>query len=492
MRKRVLLGILVFFIYRATSAYPPYIMFPSKSAVSTTGEITFQCDGSNAEEGGTIRGGVVVLKGPDGVVRELSLTRVATSGDYQYTYQATTNVSLSGQTEAYFAFWDDTTRATQSFKNTTEAFPPPANCWARTLTDPTGDLENDITDPKLDITGQWATYSDHRLYFKISHAGGDWNVGGLWPPYYSWVAFVINPEAASDTFYYALLYCKNIPGVIGPGLWRFTRGGSFNQIGAIQQQVVNDSLVLSCSFDTLVADRYFGPWPNTSGYLVVGARTDKAVSLSSTLRADVTPNQKFYPATLIINPSAINHPPVISDYNVSGKKSVFAYTFTINYTDEDNNLPTIHKVIANGSEFDMTAGDHLYSDGAIFRATVNLDMPLASFGFKFFDGRDSSNIVFLSANEPSFHNPEVAPRIAQVYPNPFNSTLCVSFASPVSGSVAFELYDINGKLVDRAVFQNISSGANNYIYTPNCDLPSGLYLYRLSGFSDAGKVLYLK
>ncbi|MGB9561218.1 MAG: T9SS type A sorting domain-containing protein, partial [bacterium] len=372
--------------------------------------------------------------------------------------------------------------------NTSSTFPPPSYCWGKVLTDPAGDLMNGVTDSKLDITGQWATYSDTRLYFRISHAGGDWNVGGLWPPYFSWACYVINPDAPTDTIYYALLYCKNV-GVIAPGLWRFTRSGSYTQIGSIQNQVVNDSLVLSCSMDTLTSDPYFGPWPNPSGYLIVGVRTDKAVSLTSTVQADRTPNQKFYPSTMTIYPTSPNSPPYIWDYTVTESKLTYSYIITINYRDDDNNLPTIHKVIVNGAEFDMTTSDHRYDDGAVFSSNVMLGSPIMSLGFRFFDGRDSSNSIYLYAEKDELPNNLL---FVKAYPNPFNRAVTIEFTANSIKPVYFRVYDITGKMVDYIELNNIKNGKNTFCYTPSEKISSGIYFYRLEGIQKGGRLIYLK
>jgi hypothetical protein len=81
-------------------------------------------------------------------------------------------------------------------------------------------------------------------------------------------------------------------------------------------------------------------------------------------------------------------------------------------------------------------------------------------------------------------NPEPTPvpvthLVAKNYPNPFNPTTTISFATPISGLVKVSVFDILGREVTTLVNENLTVG--NYTATWNAvSMPSGMYLYRVS------------
>lgn len=83
--------------------------------------------------------------------------------------------------------------------------------------------------------------------------------------------------------------------------------------------------------------------------------------------------------------------------------------------------------------------------------------------------------------------------IDQVYPNPFNADVRVSFVSPRSGDCRFVVYGISG---DR-VFESkspVSAGFNSLTWSPADNIASGVHFFRIIqyGNSISGKFIYLK
>ncbi|MBN8572089.1 MAG: T9SS type A sorting domain-containing protein [Ignavibacteria bacterium] len=66
----------------------------------------------------------------------------------------------------------------------------------------------------------------------------------------------------------------------------------------------------------------------------------------------------------------------------------------------------------------------------------------------------------------------------QNYPNPFNPSTNIKFEIPQSDFVNLSVYDINGKLVEELVNENISAGIYEVKFSGK-NLSSGIYFYRL-------------
>ena len=83
--------------------------------------------------------------------------------------------------------------------------------------------------------------------------------------------------------------------------------------------------------------------------------------------------------------------------------------------------------------------------------------------------------------------------LGQNYPNPFNPTTTIAYQVPATGLVTLEVFDLLGRSVSMLVNETISAGQ----YTVDFDaaeLPSGVYLYRLTAGSnvETKKMLLMK
>jgi hypothetical protein len=67
----------------------------------------------------------------------------------------------------------------------------------------------------------------------------------------------------------------------------------------------------------------------------------------------------------------------------------------------------------------------------------------------------------------------------QNYPNPFNATTSIEFEIPSSGLVKLELYDIQGRFT-ATLLNNLLSAGLHQIKFNGSELPSGVYIYRLT------------
>ncbi len=66
------------------------------------------------------------------------------------------------------------------------------------------------------------------------------------------------------------------------------------------------------------------------------------------------------------------------------------------------------------------------------------------------------------------------------WPNPFNPATQFSIALPTSGRITLSVYDAEGRRVATLADGEFAAGMHNFAWQP-ADLPSGVYLARLSG-----------
>ena len=81
----------------------------------------------------------------------------------------------------------------------------------------------------------------------------------------------------------------------------------------------------------------------------------------------------------------------------------------------------------------------------------------------------------------------------QNYPNPFNPTTNIKFEIPQSDFINLSVYDLNGKLIEEIVNENISAGTYEVKFSAK-NLSSGIYCYRLksTSFTEMKKMILVK
>ena len=88
--------------------------------------------------------------------------------------------------------------------------------------------------------------------------------------------------------------------------------------------------------------------------------------------------------------------------------------------------------------------------------------------------------------------------LAQNYPNPFNPNTIIKYQLPEATLINLNIYNIKGQLVKTLVNEMQNAGYYNIIWNgcnnDNKELPSGFYIYRLSGenYIESKKMLLLK
>lgn len=98
-----------------------------------------------------------------------------------------------------------------------------------------------------------------------------------------------------------------------------------------------------------------------------------------------------------------------------------------------------------------------------------------------------TGIVNISSEIPSEYS------LSQNYPNPFNPATSIKFSVPKSGSVKLKVYDMNGRIVNELVNENLNAGSYSILLNAS-NLSSGTYFYRLEtdGFTDTKKLMLIK
>lgn len=83
--------------------------------------------------------------------------------------------------------------------------------------------------------------------------------------------------------------------------------------------------------------------------------------------------------------------------------------------------------------------------------------------------------------------------LEQNYPNPFNPTTTFAFSLPENASVRLRIYDLNGRLVEELINQQLTVGRYEVSFDGSM-FASGVYLYRLSAgsFIQTRKMMLIK
>jgi len=70
------------------------------------------------------------------------------------------------------------------------------------------------------------------------------------------------------------------------------------------------------------------------------------------------------------------------------------------------------------------------------------------------------------------------------FPNPFSTSLSVSFSLPEASLMTLSVYDLSGRLVDKLVGGSVPGGAHTETWSPSPDTPSGCYLIMLEACGE--------
>ena len=387
--------------------------------------------------------------------------------------------SLHYGLQSHFSTWVDTLFLNLFFsmtpKNEMDLFPAPDNYMIEVCEEQTGDNTGGSF---LDLTQFCASYSDQKFYFTLNNNSTQWPKYGtlpFLPPWYVYMIGLFNPET-QDSVAYALIYA-DIPSFAGyPGLQTGLYKGditdsSYTQIGNIQSQISNGKLYLACDIDDLTSDPQFGPWPNIYGCLGIDAVT-VTININPLFEInDSTPPVLFYP-TQEERTIGVNTPPTLSELLYPSDRD--SLTFSITYTDSDNNLPTVRKILIDDTiEVPMIPLGHSYSSGSVFECTIPSTQINSHAQAEFSDGQyvEQSNIVYItSVDNPATHVNNVI-----ISPNPVQSQTSISYSTREQlVEPRIVITNIKGQVVVSDI--PVQTDTGTIVYTWSCKSREGIHL----------------
>ncbi|MDD2331383.1 MAG: T9SS type A sorting domain-containing protein [Candidatus Cloacimonetes bacterium] len=344
-------------------------------------------------------------------------------------------------------------------------------------TDSLGDGQ--FSQTNLDILAYHTSFSDSKLYFGIQNNGGGFPTGsGL--TFFSYMAVLVDPNAdpEADPIVFGLMYTVNLPGVIGPGLYKITGTGisDLTNIGSIETQIdtANNLIVLSCNISDLLADPDFSSWYNPQNPLFVTQAITSKISLSSgNQTADSTDGYKLLNLPRELETSNANIP-VLSTPELVINEEDQQFQASVCYSDADQNFPLVFElVLANRQVYPL----HLLSepDFSLPRDYESSWIPLpedwSSITLRFSDNQsDYAEHSFY----PEVSNPLDAllpcPQPVTLHPNPSTGLLRISDARKLRSGTHINIHNLKGQIVHSGVL------------TPDPD--SGEYLLDVSSLSS--------
>jgi len=317
---------------------------------------------------------------------QATMTVINDAPFYTDTYESSVNFAVNPNIlQYYFSGDSDSIRATQSPKNTDNQFPPSIYKYAEFIDDPTGDAYLPAGN-WLDLTGSGMSYYDTRIYGYLENVSGTWPLNeGLFTYFVYGIGFVVTTE--TDSLFYALGYA-NVLGILTTGLYRINLSDStYDQIGDIDVSVSGGRLHMACDFTEFENDPDWSGWPPPDGFLV---------SMGATITADLS-NQTFNDYTLFTFYEPVT---LYEDFNTNDIPVLQAahldvvegenITPRIEYSDSNNDLPTLREFYLDFASFDMKSYDHVYSDISEFEAGLTWpEDGLYYYYFRFSDGLDT-------------------------------------------------------------------------------------------------------
>jgi hypothetical protein len=319
--------------------------------------------------------------------REALMTRLTAPG-YESTWQASFVAPVSGIVYYYIRAADESGYATHSPSNIDNIWPPGSSLLASVAAETVGDVIQP-EGPWLDLTGAWVSRSNDYFYARLRNNHNSWPTYTFPQPYYIYSLGFVNPEAPSDSFVFVMSYA-NILTIYTTGLYAINRyTQSYERVGDIEAQTNGNLLSLRCPISRFTADRRFGPWPNSSGYLYAAAVTQAVYPIGGSYVRDTTVPCRFYANRTPAFTVNQNAPPQLTNARVipdTGEETT-PFWFNIRYIDADTNLPPIRTVIVDDDTFNLIPTSHNYANGAVFSISrFGFPPGQHQFYFRFSDG----------------------------------------------------------------------------------------------------------
>ena len=306
---------------------------------------------------------------------------------YENTFEATAPTPGSGQfdigVQATLTYEGAEATVSQGPYNSSNSDPAPY--YLSVCDEPSGDQNGGSN---FDITDVSISFTDSRVFVKLTNAGGGFPEGSFFGPWNVYCVGFLNPDDEDQTLF-GLGYGDGGFGLLYPGLWKFEADSDFPEnIGNINYSISGNNLYMSANWDDIFSDPSFGQWPNE--YEILGMA---GITIEASLDAF---NFQDQTDAIVFNPSiqsftiGQNTAPSISDhgFEVTGDSGgLYDVTFHCNYSDDDNHFPLVSELVIDNEILDtMTSGDHDYADGSIFTVQASLAPGSHTYEMSFSDG----------------------------------------------------------------------------------------------------------
>ncbi len=358
-----------------------------------------------------------------------------------------------GELVYYLMTHSDSAAAFTGPKNTTDAFPPPANV----MVDPGDEFSGDAIDiytTACDLTGARFGYSDTYYYATLTNAAGSWPTsGGIIGPWYVYSAVIGNPDAPEDSVGLAMVYA-DVPILAQTGLyWVDARDTSYVRLGDIDATIAGGELHMRCEIADLIAHPDFGP-DNPSGYYGVGAGTATSLITTAQWANDMTNIYSFYTRTDSVTPGANTAPGLTNGMAepTGGDAPDTLIRFSVTYTDADGHLAAVHNLLVDSDIYPMECPgpDRDYAAGVGFTLDVPLTPGGHMYAFSFSDGNLDAvtpAVVLDVATGVPDDGPVATLAFRSAWPQPCSSELQLSFSLGALLRGQVDIYNTSGRLV---------------------------------------------
>ena len=92
----------------------------------------------------------------------------------------------------------------------------------------------------------------------------------------------------------------------------------------------------------------------------------------------------------------------------------------------------------------------------------------------------TNSITAITSTDGTTADAAINARITNAYPNPFNDNIKIQYAATTfSKNVTVGIYDMNGRMIMRRLFENTTAGLNTLSITPDKQMMPGMYLIKL-------------
>jgi len=306
---------------------------------------------------------------------------------YENTFEASVPTPESGQfdigVQAILTFAGAEATVSQGPYNSANSDPAPY--YLSVGDEPSGDQEGGSN---FDIVDVGISFTDEKVFVKLTNAGGGFPVGGFFGPWNIYSVGFLNPEDEDQTLF-GLAYCDGGFGLFYPGLWKFQAGTDLpEQIGDIDYSISGNILYMSANWSDIFSDPDFGSWPNEFEILGMAGIIIEA-SLTEQTFADQTPPAIFNPSIQSFNIGE-NTPPSLSNhgFEITGDSDgLYDVAFHCSYLDEDNHFPLLSQLSVDGEIIEtMSSADHNYADSSIFTVQTALPPGNHTYEMSFSDG----------------------------------------------------------------------------------------------------------